>query len=194
MAYEFDKRDAGSDDRIPKIPELWHAQDRIYKILPLDPTFVSCNSVIEDADDAKRHIGIDTNDHLPSPENVSFGLDPSIGILRLLLDTPKVNGYIIDLRYTRRLNRRSLNFSELTSDNEVNEQLKTVPALGAILVNPETGRLWFDCEHEEELRPYAVWLAEYVDAEREGRARIVMESPPSTTPEFSESVAPHEQS
>ncbi len=189
MSYEFAESDS-TQGLIPSVPEFWHAQDRIYKLVPGYLGFVGCQSIIEDDNDAKRHIGIDTNDLLHGPDRVAFKTDPSIGVLRLMLDEPEVNGFIVDLRYTTRLPRRALNFGlkpgeEPIDDDGSNERHKAEPVLGAIFTDPESGKLLFMSEYELQLRPFAASLAKQVDYERRVRGESPNQERPKLEPEFS---------
>lgn len=172
MAYEFADDEPAED--IPTTPEYWHLRaERIFQMMPFMPQFVYHYSVIEDP--KTQQLGVDTNDLLPEESGLSFGdASEPIGLMRIDSTDSKIRGYLIDLRYSRKLMQRPLDFdNSVYKDEDPNELHKTVPALGAIFHDPEMECLRLRSKYRDELKHFAVWLMSYIDNERAKRGASV---------------------
>lgn len=184
MAYEF--ADDEPVEEIPTTPDYWHLRaERIFQIVPFMPVFVQHYSVIEDPKTGQ--LGVDTNDLLPDENSLGFGANSEpIGLMRVDSTDNMINGYVLDLRYARKLMQRPLDFdNSVYKDEDPNELHKTRPALGAIFYDPEMEYLRLRGKHRDQLKDFAVWLMSYVDVERAKRgasvwAHTVVEKPKSS--------------
>ncbi len=175
MSYEFV---TDSSNEYPVAPEYWGSTGQIYQLLPDEPVFVFANSVLQDP--KTRQFAVDSNDYLPEPEQIFLGKNGLIGLLRVVDDSPPIDGFLVDLRYNSRLLlQRSLGLLDggLSADSQLLADNKTVPALGVLFFDALTGTTDFRCQRGKDtlLTPFAESLMEYVDAERRRREVAVIE-------------------
>jgi hypothetical protein len=152
-----------------KTPDFWlAAQQKIIGMQPEQPTFVSYQSVIEDPE--THELAIDRKDWVIDTSRLDFANDfPSIGVMRII--SGQVDGYIADLRYTRRMEQRRLYFDDPLEDNTHNKKLLTQPLFGAIFVDWIEGSETFLCQEEDGYvgEDILVTLKRFVDEERTKR-------------------------
>jgi hypothetical protein len=172
MAYEF--ADGEPAEAIPTTPDFLHLKaERICQVVPFEALFVKHFSVVEDP--KTWQLGVDTNDPLPDSTDMAFENGPEpIGLMRIASLEDTISGYLIDLRYARKLIQRPLDFDySVYRDEDPNMFHKTVPVLGAIFHDPEQERLRLRTQHKDFLKGFAVGLMSFVDVERAKRGVTV---------------------
>ena len=170
MTYEFAPEEAGFDAPRPTAPEFWRNRiDRIYKLPPNEPTWVSYFSV--NIDPQTHEYGVDTNDQLQFyPQNAPFPTSyHPVGLMKIWLEVgggnPDVEGYLVDLRRAQNVTERE----DMTFEKNEDNIHKTVPALAVVQQEGSLIHLRSPYRRHPALELAAIGMMSYFDSDYETR-------------------------